>query len=110
MSIAPDSQKLKINSAGLPNGFFIRGAVLVVVTANGSVRDMDIAGFDVDVSEEIFMHEMMKALRMRGGKAEVFIEIKGDDTRKIKSALFMECYKMFVNADHCVAGGQAQRQ
>src|SRR5882724_1670001 len=57
-----------------------------------------------------FMHEMMEALRMRGGKSEIFIEIKSNDAGEIERAVLVKSDELFVNADHGAASGQAKRQ
>ena len=40
------------------------------------------------MSKEIFLHKMMKAPRMRRGKAEEFLKIEGDDPGEIQRLLF----------------------
>src|SRR5712691_10328819 len=42
MAVAANSQKLDSNSSGLANGFFIAGAVLIIVVANGSIGNVDV--------------------------------------------------------------------
>jgi hypothetical protein len=110
MAVAADTQQLKIDSAGFPDGVFIRSAILVVIAANGSVGNVDVAGIDVDVGEEVFVHEMLKAPGMSSGKPQVLIEIEGHDAREIEGALFVKTDEMFVNADHGAAGGQTKHQ
>ena len=110
MAVAPDTQKLKVDSSGLSNGLFIGCAVAIVIAANGSVGNVNVAGIHVDVREEVFLHEVVKTPRMCGGKSEIFIEIKSYDAREIKRALFVKTHEMFVYADHGAASGQSKRQ
>src|SRR5258707_13826502 len=78
---------LEIDSAGFADGFLIGGAVLIVIAANGSVGNVDVAGIHVDVREEMLAHEMMKTLRMRRGKSEIFVKIESNDAREIERTL-----------------------
>ena len=77
MAVAPDAQKLKVDSSSLPDRRFIRRAILIVIAPDSSIGNVDVARVGVDVRKKIFLHEMMKTLRMRGGKAEILIKIKG---------------------------------
>src|SRR5882762_4283398 len=104
VAVAPDAQKLKVYSSGFSDSLLVRCAVLIVIAADGSVGNVNVSGIRVDVREEIFPHEMMKAPRMGGGKPEIFIKIKGNDAREIERALFVQMHEMFVDADHGAAG------
>src|SRR5229473_2517633 len=42
MAVAANSQKLDVNASGLSNGFFIPGAVLIIVATNGSIGNVDV--------------------------------------------------------------------
>src|SRR6266478_9900921 len=42
MAVAANSQKLDVNASGLSNGFFIAGAVLIIVAANGSIGNVNV--------------------------------------------------------------------
>ncbi len=110
MAVAPDAQELEVDSSGFSDSLLVRCAVLIVIAADGSVGNVDVSGIYVDVREEIFLHEMMKAPRMCGGKSEIFIEIEGYDAREIERALFVETHEMFVGADHGAAGCQPEHQ
>src|SRR5467141_1015436 len=110
VAVAPDAQKLKVDSSCLSDSLLVRCAVLIVIAADGSVGNVDVSGIRVDVREEVFLHEMMKAPRMCGGKSEIFIEIKGNDAREIERALFVQMHEMFVDADHGAAGCQSKHQ
>jgi hypothetical protein len=110
VTVAADAQDLEVDAAGLADGLFIGGAVLIVIAADGAVGNVDIARIYIDAREEIFVHEMMEALRMCGGKTEIFIEIKSNDAGEIERALLVERDELFVDADHGAASGQAKRQ
>ena len=60
--------------------------------------------------EEMLVHEMMKTLRMCGGKSQIFVKIKSNDAREIERSLLVKTHEMFVDADHRAAGGQAKHQ
>jgi hypothetical protein len=110
VAIAADAQKLEVDASGLADGLFIGGAILIVIAADCPVGNVDVAGIHVDVRKQVFMHEMMEALGMRGGKTEILIEIKSNDPGEIERALLVKSDELFVNADHGAAGGQAKRQ
>jgi hypothetical protein len=110
VAIAADAKKLQVDAAGLADGVLIGFAVVVVVAADGAIGDVDVVGIDVDVCKEIFLHEVMEALRMRGGEAEVFIEIESDDAGEIERAGFVEADEFQVDGDHGAAGGQAESE
>ena len=110
VAVTPDSQKLKVDASGFPDGLFVRRAVLIVIAADGSVGNVDVARVHIDVGEEIFPHEIMKALRMSSAKPKILIKIKGYDAREIERALFVKMRELFVDADHGAARGQSQRQ
>ena len=110
VAIAADAEKLEVDASGLADGQFVGSAVLIVIAADGAIGNVDVAGIYVDVREQIFMHEMMEALRMRGGKSEIFIEIKSNDAGEIERAVLVKSDELFVNADHGAASGQAKRQ
>ncbi len=110
MAVAPNAQNLQVDSPSLSNGVLVRGAVIVIISANRSIGDVDVSGIDVDVSKEIFPHEMTKTLRVRGGKSEVFVEIKSYHAGKIERALLVKPHEMFVDTHHRAARRQSESQ
>ena len=108
MPVAPDAQKLQVDSPGLPNGVLVRSAVIIIVSANRSIGDVDVSRIDVDVSKKIFLHEVVKTSRVGGGKPQVFVEIESYDAGEIERGLLVKPHKMFVDADHGAAGGQSE--
>src|SRR5437588_897562 len=43
VAVTPDSQKLKVDASGFPDGLFVRRAVLIVIGADRSVGNVDVA-------------------------------------------------------------------
>src|SRR5262249_35092342 len=77
---------------------------------DAAVRNINVTGLYVDVPKKMLLHEMAEALRMRRRESQVFVEIEGYNLREIDGASFVEANKIFVNADHGPAGGEAERQ
>ena len=110
VAVAADAEELQVDAAGLADGVFVGFAVVVVVATDGAIGDVDVVGIDVDVGEEILLHEMMETLRMRGGEAEVLVKIESDDLGEIERAGFVETDEFLVDGDHGAPGGQAEGQ
>src|SRR5205807_8845734 len=53
VAVAPDAQKLKVDSSGLSDCRFVGCAVLIVIASDGSVGNVDVAGIYVDMREEV---------------------------------------------------------
>src|SRR5712691_11017442 len=73
---------LEVDASSFSDGLFVGCTILIVIAADGSVGNMNVAGIHVDAREEIFPHEIMEAPRMRRGKAEILIKIEGYDAGK----------------------------
>src|SRR5690349_18554623 len=84
MAVAADTKELKVDSPGIADGLFVGRAVLIVIAANAPVGDVDVVRIDIDVSKEIFVHEMMKALAVRGGNPQVLVEIESHHAGEIQ--------------------------
>lgn len=110
VAVAADAQDLKIDAASVANGLLVRGAVAFEIGGDGAVGDVNVRGGDVHVREEMLLHEMMEALSMIGGEAEVFVEIEGDHARKIEGLLAMQAGQLFVHFNGGAAGGETQAQ
>jgi hypothetical protein len=99
---------LQVDTAGVADGLFVGRAVTVVLAFDRAIGDVDVLLSDIDVGEEMFAHEIVEALRVRGGQAEVFVEIEGDDTRKVEALFAVEAGEFLVHADGGAAGGEAE--
>ena len=110
MAVAADAKELQVDPAGSADCLLVGRAVSVVIAPHAAIRDVNVARGHVHVAEEVFLHEVAEALGMRGGQAEVFVEIEGSDVREIERAGLMQADEMLVEANHGVAGGEAESE
>src|SRR5262249_60071141 len=108
VTVAADAKDLQINSAGVLDRLLVRVAVAVVVPFDCAVRNMNVLLRNIDAREEMLAHEKAKALRMCPRKAEIFVEVKGDDTGEVERLLAVQARQFLVHADCRTAGSQAQ--
>src|SRR4029077_1297401 len=105
MAVAADAENLQVDTAGCANGLFVGRAILLIVSLDGTVGDVNVAGCYVHVSEEILLHEMMKTLRMIGRKPQVFDQVECDNAREVQSLLAVQSNKLLVHSEHGASGG-----
>ena len=63
---------------------------------------------DVDVVEQVLLHEVAVALRMRRPQAHVFVEVERRDLREIEPLLPVQADQLAVQGQRRAAGRQAQ--
>src|SRR6266571_3918333 len=110
MPVAADAQNLQVDAARRANGLLVRRAIGIVIASDAAIRDMNVACGHVDVAEEIFAHEIVIALGMRSGKAEILVQIESYNLREIKRACLVQAREMLVQADHRVTGSEAKSE
>src|SRR5882672_3160705 len=54
------------------------------------------------------MHEVVKALRIAGSEAEVFVQIERSGFRKIEARVLVKRDEFFVHAEGGASGGEAE--
>lgn len=69
---------------------------------------MNTVGGDIDVAEEIFLHEVVIGRCVRRIEAYVFVEIECRDSRKIETLFAMHSGQLAVKTARRSACGQAQ--
>src|SRR5690349_8431820 len=57
MPIAPNAEKLEVDTACGADRVFVGGAVGIVVGADAAIGDMNVARWHIDVTKEMFMHK-----------------------------------------------------
>ena len=88
---AADSQDLQVNAPGGSHGLFITFATRKnLLHGYGPIRHVDLVGGDVDVVEQLRVHEMPVALRVVAPEAEVFIEIERHDVCETQPLLLVQ--------------------
>ena len=69
---------------------------------------MDVLGGDVDVGEEVGVHEGVVGGGVGGGDADVFVHVEGDDIFEGDAAFFVGGDEEAVDGDGAGAGGEAE--
>lgn len=77
VAVFADSSEEEVESSGLDYLLFV-GSALGREVGSVAVEDMDVCAGDVDMVEEVAVHEAVIALRMLDGQAHVLIHIESD--------------------------------
>ncbi len=106
---AADAEELEVDSAGGGDG----GFVLLAEGGDGfggegAVGDVDVLARDIDVVEEVFVHETVVALELAGVHGEVFVEVEGDDVLEGEIFFLVEADEFGVDGDGGGSGGEAE--
>jgi hypothetical protein len=109
MTILTHAAQEKIDSTSLSNRSFVFATFFVRVACL-SVQKMNVGWFDIDLGEEIRMHEMAIALRVISSETDIFIHIERDDISKRKVAGLVICDKPFVNPERRTSCGKTQNE
>jgi hypothetical protein len=106
---APDAEKLEVKSTCLTDRFFVGGAMRVdLILWHDPARKVDVGCRNVDVIEQIPVHESPVALRMIAIETEVFIEVEGDDPGERQALFLMETDQFTVEGDRGAARGKTE--
>src|SRR5205823_11111920 len=91
VAVASNAKNLQVDTASGLYGSFVARAILVVITGDCAVGNMDVIARDIHMRKKIVRHEVVKTLRMRRRKAKVFVEIERLYPRKIKISVIVKC-------------------
>ena len=109
VTVAADTQQLHVNAADLVQHSLVRGAGLVHVLSI-AVRNMYVVFVDVDMVEQIVIHEVMIALIVGGLQRIVFIQIVGSNLAEIQSAFVVHTNQFFIGTNGRRTGSQTQNR
>ena len=109
MPVLSYSAEEKVDASGREDCLLIVGAFLFKVRGV-SVEDVDVAGGNVDMVEEVVMHEGVVALGMVLGDAHVFIHVEGDHILERDLPRLVHADEFPVGADGGRSGGKAQHE
>ena len=109
MAGAADTEDLKIDAAGRTDGRFILGAMTRRVFGH-PVRDMDVSRGDIEMPEEILLHEEPVGLRMVRAEALVFVEVERDDRAEAQAFFAMQADQLRVEGQGRGARRQTQHR
>ena len=109
MAALADAQDLKVDSAGLPDGALVRGAVLRhVLPRCGPVGDVHVLLLDVHVGEEVLPHVAPVAVRAVRGHRIVLVEVERHDGCEVHLARLMPADQLTIDPEGRAAGGESQ--
>ncbi len=105
--VAADAEDLQVDAS------FVGDHPLVLLAVGGEVErpavgHVRVARVDVDVIEEVLLHEVAIAVRVGGTEAHVLVEVEGDDARKIEPFLAVHADQLGIRAQRRAAGGQSE--
>jgi hypothetical protein len=111
VSRAADAEDLQIDAAGLVDGPLVSRAVIEDgIHRHRAVRQMDVLRRDVEMLEQLLLHEAEIALAVVASQTVVLIEIEGDDILEAEALLAVEPYEFTIKGNRGAAGGQAQHR
>jgi hypothetical protein len=105
----PDAEELEVDPAGRADGGLVAlGRRRDLLARPGPVGDVGVGGRDVDVVEEVLLHEAPVAVEARRRHRVVLVEVEGHDAREAEALLAVEPDELAVDADRGGAGGEPQ--
>ena len=102
------TQQLQVDAAGLADGQLVRFASSLRIGV-GAIGDARGLGVDVDMVEEVLLHEVAIALVMLGGQAAVLVQVERGDLLEADAVGLEVLHQVRVQPDRRGAGCQAQR-
>ena len=107
MAVPSDPQDLQIDPATFDDPLLVPLAErLVIIGRSGG--DVDVLLGDVDVLEQILVHEVVVALRMPLRQTHVLVQVEGGDLREIQALILVESHQFLIQPQRGGAGSQAQ--
>ena len=107
VAVMAHAQQLEVNAAQLRNEFII-GRTLGIGVLGQAVEHVGVLRMDVNMVEEIVLHEIAVALLMVGGQPEVLVQVDGAGLREGQVALLIPLHKLLIEPYGGTAGGQTQ--
>ena len=103
-----DAEQLQVDAARPANELLIKGAILLRFRGRDRpVRNVDVLRLEVDVVEKRLIHPKSVALRILRRHRVVFVEVEGDDPRKIEAGL-VQADQFTIQPHGSRAGRQAK--
>ena len=107
VAVAADAEKLQINAAQRPDQLVVTAALRLDVLRH-AVRDVCVCLVDVDVVEQVGVHEVAVALLVVACQALVLVQVNRADLAEIQVALLVPLDQLLVGADRRRARGKPQ--
>ena len=107
MAVAPNAQKLQITEASVGNHLVERSTNLIDIGV-GSSRNVYVLGVNVDMIEEMLVHEVVVALGIVVRDTKVLVEVIRADLGEVDIALLVPIDKLVIGANGRIARSKAQ--
>ena len=107
VAVVPQAQKLQAQSARLGDALLVSGARGSSVGA-GAVRHMGASRVDIDMGEQVVLHEVTVALVVLRIEAAVLVQVEAGHVLEGQRAGLVVLNQAAVQADRGRAGGQTQ--
>ena len=106
---APDPEDLEVDPARRPDGRLVLLAVGVHLgLGHRPVGNVRVLGQDVDVVEQVRLHEVPVASGLGGRHREVLVQVEADDVAEAQALLAVEANELGVKVERRRSGRQAQ--
>lgn len=107
VAVRPDAAEEEVYAADGADGGFV-GEALGLEVWGGAGEHVDVLRGDVDVGEEVGVHEGVVRGGVVGGDADVLVHVEGDDVLEGDAAGFVGGNEEAVDGDWAGAGGEAE--
>ena len=107
VAVVADAQQLQVGVAGLLDDAVVLGARGLGVGV-GAVRHMGVCLVDVDVIEQVLLHEVVVALGVIVGQATVLVQVVGAHLGEVQVAGLVGLDEVLIGANGRGAGGETQ--
>ena len=107
MAVATNAQKLQIAETSVGNHLIERSTNLIDVGVRSS-GNVHVLGIDVDMIEEMLIHEVVIALGIVIRDTKVLVEVIRADLREVNIALLVPIDKLIIGANGRIARSKAQ--
>ncbi len=107
MTGAPDAENLQVEPAACLNLCLVGGTMCRYVRrCQRAAGQIHVLGLDVDVIEEIVVHEVPVRLRVLVRQSRVFIQVESGHVSERKPFFLVQANQLCVEGERCSSGGK----
>ena len=107
VAVFADAAEEEVDAARRHDGGLV-GLALGLQVGGVAVEEVDVLPRDVDVVEQVLVHEAVVAFRVLDRQADVFVHVEGDDVPEGKLAGLVHADQLGVGLDRGGAGREAE--
>jgi hypothetical protein len=107
VAVAADAENLEVDAAGVLDPLLVLPAMDLEIE-RPAIGHVGAFGVDIDVVEQVLLHEGPVALRMSGAQADVFVQIEGRYLREVEPFFLVQPDQLAVGAQRAAACRQPQ--